>query len=68
MPLITRPNLKDVDGVYQRLIELHAGRDDEDSLRVNTRLILTLVNHIGDEETVYQAFALAGQAPLQAEV
>lgn len=58
--LITTPNIPDVDEVYQRLIDLHAGRSDEDSLRVNARLILTLINHIGDKQAVIEALELAG--------
>lgn len=59
--LITTPNLSRVDEVYQGLIDMHQGRDAADSLRVNARLILALINHIGDEEAIAEAFALAGQ-------
>lgn len=58
--LRTAPNLSDPDGIYQRLIELHAGRDDADSFRINARLILLLANHIGDRETIIEAIRLAG--------
>jgi len=60
MRLITKPNLPDADGVYERLIALHEGRDEADSRRVNARLILTLINHIGDRDVVLEAIALAG--------
>ena len=59
--LITTPNLADADAVYQQLIALHEGRSEADSARVNARLILALVNHIGDAEAVGEAFALAGR-------
>lgn len=62
--LITKPNLPDVDAVYQALIDLHGGLSKEDSLRVNARLILTLVNHIGDAEVIRAAIGVArGAAP-----
>lgn len=59
MRLITTPNLPDADGIYERLIALHEGRDEADSRRINARLILTLINHIGDREAVLEAIALA---------
>ncbi|HKX80003.1 MAG TPA: DUF2783 domain-containing protein [Novosphingobium sp.] len=61
MTLITKPNLADPDAVYERLIALHDGRSDEDSARVNARLILLLANHIGDKETIFEAIELAGK-------
>ncbi len=57
--LITTPNLSGVDDVYARLIELHAGLSDEESMRANARLILILINHVGDLEAVSQAIELA---------
>ncbi|RXR30485.1 DUF2783 domain-containing protein [Sphingobium fluviale] len=60
MKLITSPNIADADGIYQRLIALHHGRSEEDSMRVNTRLILLLINHIGDEQAVNEAISHAG--------
>ncbi|HEX8553722.1 MAG TPA: DUF2783 domain-containing protein [Sphingomonas sp.] len=62
MSLITTPNVAQVDAVYQALIDLHQGRDAADSLRVNARLILLLINHIGDSEVIAEAFAIAGQS------
>ncbi len=59
--LIVKPNIAQVDDVYQRLIELHAGRTEADSMRVNARLILILINHIGDPEAVFGAIDLASQ-------
>lgn len=57
--LVTTPNLADVDALYQQLIDLHAGRSDAESLRLNARLILILMNHVGDGEALREAFALA---------
>lgn len=61
MTLITKPNLVDPDAVYERIIALHEGRSDEDSERINARLILLLANHIGDQDTIFEAIALAGK-------
>jgi len=47
--LNTSPNVADADGVYQTLIDAHAGLSDSDSMALNARLILLLVNHIGDQ-------------------
>lgn len=59
MKLITTPNISDADGLYQKLIALHLGRSEADSMRVNARLILLLVNHIGDTEAVEDAMSIA---------
>lgn len=60
--LVTTPNLADVDALYERLIEIHAGLSEAESLRVNARLILILMNHVGDGEALREAFALAAGA------
>jgi len=57
--LITTPNLSDPDDIYERLIRLHEGLTDAESLKVWSRLVLTLVNHIGDPEVVEQAIDIA---------
>jgi hypothetical protein len=58
--LVTTPNITRPDDLYQALIDLHQGRSDEESERVNTRLILLLANHIGDEEAIGEAIRIAG--------
>lgn len=60
MNLVTTPNMTDIDAIYQQLIALHEGRNEEDSMRVNARLILLLINHIGDAEAVSEAIRRAG--------
>lgn len=60
MNLITSPNIIDIDGIYEQLIALHQGRSEEDSMRVNARLILLLINHVGDAEAVSEAIRRAG--------
>jgi len=57
--LDTRPNVGDADGVYQNLIDAHAGLSDRDSMALNARLILLLVNHIGDRDVIGEAIDAA---------
>ncbi len=60
MTLIRKPNLTRVDDVYQMLIDAHVGRSDAQSARLNAKLILILLNHVGDSATIAEAIALAG--------
>lgn len=57
--LITTPNLSKPDESYARLIATHEGLDDSESHALNARLILLLMNHIGDDAVLAEAFALA---------
>jgi 3-(3-hydroxy-phenyl)propionate hydroxylase len=57
--LITDPNLARPDDVYQMLVDLLEGCDDEESRKRSARLILALANHIGDEAVLAEAAALA---------
>ncbi|MEZ5750775.1 MAG: DUF2783 domain-containing protein [Paracoccaceae bacterium] len=57
--LITTRNVPGADDVYQMLIDAHDGLSKADSDALNARLILTLVNHIGDAEVIAEALALA---------
>jgi len=57
--LNTDINLADHDGIYARLVALHEGLSDEESARANARLILLLINHIGDRQIIEQAIELA---------
>lgn len=57
--LNTAPNLGDADSVYQKLIDAHAGLSDADSTTLNARLILLLINHIGDKEAIEEAIRAA---------
>jgi hypothetical protein len=57
--LITRPNLARPDETYARLIAAHEGLDEVASHALNARLILILMNHIGDEAVLAEAMALA---------
>ena len=51
------PGLKDPDGFYGKLIDLHEGLSQEQSNKVNAKLILMLANHIGDETVLDEALA-----------
>ena len=57
--LITTPNLACVDDIYEKLVGLHDGLSEAESLKVWAKLVVTLVNHIGDRAIVEQAIALA---------
>jgi hypothetical protein len=53
------PNIADMDGFYERLIEAHNGLSEADSHLVNAKLVLLLANHIGDIDVLKDAFAMA---------
>ena len=58
--LNTMANIGNADDIYALLVDLHAGRDDRESMKVNARLVLILANHIGDSNIIAEAIALAG--------
>jgi len=47
------------DAFYDLLIEGHRGLSDEQSERMNARLVLLLANHIGDLRVLEEAIAAA---------
>ena len=57
--LETESRLADPDRAYRMLIDAHRGLSDEQSAALNTRLVLILANHIGDDEVLAAAIALA---------
>ncbi len=59
MPLDTSPRLADPDLFYQRLVELHHDRSEEQSRLINASLILLLANHIGDDDVLTEAMRIA---------
>lgn len=61
MTLALEPRLAQADTIYERLIALHEGRSQEESNRLNARLILLLANQIGDDAIVLAAIAEAGR-------
>jgi hypothetical protein len=70
MPLITESNFHQPgkryfraysagDDFYQALIDTHRDLSDEQSARVNARLVLLLSNHIGDLDVLREAMDIA---------
>jgi hypothetical protein len=54
--------IADPDGVYQRLVEAHEGLSEADSQALNARLILILINALGDRQAVLDAIDMAVEA------
>lgn len=61
MPLNLEPNIPDPDAFYETLIKAQQGLDDEAAQKINSRLILILANHIGDNEILADAIAVASK-------
>jgi 5-carboxymethyl-2-hydroxymuconate isomerase len=59
MKLNTDPNIADADTFYQKLVELHAGRSEDQSRLINASLVLLLANHIGDMDVLDEAMRIA---------
>ena len=59
MALITANNLSDADASYAALIRAHEGLTEAESHALNARLILILMNQVGDAATIAEALALA---------
>jgi hypothetical protein len=70
MPLQSKPNFQEPgkryfrdfspgDDFYEALIDAHRDLSDEQSERLNARLILLLSNHIGDIAVLREALVLA---------
>ena len=57
--LNTTRNVARPDDVYALLIAAHEGKTKDESDAFNARLILTLINHIGDEEVIAEALKVA---------
>lgn len=57
--LTVSPNLDNPDDIYEKLVRLHEGRSEEESLKIWSRLALTLINHIGDPEIIDEAILIA---------
>ncbi len=54
--------IEGVDDIYAELIEAHRGLDAEQSRRFDARLILLLINQIGDQRVVREAIRAAREA------
>lgn len=59
MTLITTQNLRQPDEAYASLIAAHDGLTEAQSHAMNARLILILMNHIGDASVLAEALHLA---------
>lgn len=57
--LISTANLLHPDETYARLIAAHDGLTEAESHAMNARLILILMNHIGDQHVLDAAVQLA---------
>jgi hypothetical protein len=62
MRLIRDINLTEPDATYNALIEVHRGLSASESAALNARLVLVLINHIGDDAVIKEALAVAGAA------
>jgi hypothetical protein len=62
MSLTVAPNLSRPDEAYARLIAAHEGLSETESHALNARLVLILMNHIGDDAVLAQAMAAARAA------
>jgi hypothetical protein len=48
-------NLANPDDVYNAIVDAHKGLDEEQCRSFDARLILLLVNHIGDDAVIKEA-------------
>jgi len=63
--LNTDPNLSDYDDTYQMIIDMHLDLTESESVSTNAKLILALVNHIGDSNVVREAVDIARENTLK---
>lgn len=59
--LKSAPRLARPDDIYQVLIDAHRDLTPEQSQALNSRLVLLLANHIGDEGVIAEAVEAAGK-------
>lgn len=59
--LVTSRNIARPDDAYDLLLSAHEGLTKDESDALNARLILVLINHVGDIEVIRQAIATARQ-------
>ncbi|MGJ8623050.1 MAG: DUF2783 domain-containing protein [Yoonia sp.] len=57
--LNTTRNIANPDDAYALLLAAHEGLSKDESDALNARLILTLINHIGDIDVLREALAVA---------
>ena len=54
-------NLARPDDVYNAIVDAHKGMTDEQVRAFDAKLILLLVNHLGDETVIREALREAGK-------
>ncbi|MGA8390792.1 MAG: DUF2783 domain-containing protein [Burkholderiaceae bacterium] len=52
-------NLQDADGLYEQLLDAHAGLSAAESELLNARLILLLANQVGNAQVLRECIAAA---------
>ncbi|MBS4045893.1 MAG: DUF2783 domain-containing protein [Alphaproteobacteria bacterium] len=57
--LNTDMNLADGDAVYAALVKMTEGLDDVAAQKAMAKLVLLLANHIGDQDVLNEAMAIA---------
>ena len=57
--LILTPNLARADDTYAALLAAHEGLSKPESDALNARLLLILLNHIGDQDVIKAALTAA---------
>ncbi|MEN7536717.1 DUF2783 domain-containing protein [Aurantiacibacter flavus] len=59
MSLTLEANLEDPDAIYEKLIAMLESHEPEKALRASARLVLLLINHIGDRKVIDEAIERA---------
>jgi hypothetical protein len=59
----SNPRIDDPDDFYARLIALHDGLSNEQSQKLNSKLILLMANQIGDQQQLNEILTAAGRKP-----
>jgi len=59
MPLNLETNITHPDDFYQKLIDMQRNLSEDEVQLMNAKLILVLANHIGDENVLDEAMAVA---------
>ncbi len=44
------------DDIYERLVKMHDGLSEDDSRKLNAKLILALINQVGDADVILKLF------------
>lgn len=57
--LVKKINLSDHDELYEQIIDLQENLSDEERNKANAKLILLLMNHIGDLDVIREAIHIA---------